>query len=135
MSNSTIRFGTDGWRAIIAEDYTFENVRACAEGVARFLKTVGLADRGLVIGYDTRFASENFAAACAEVVAAHGIKTHLFGVSAATPIACHAVLELQHPGEEVRRLEAAHTRRLCSARTARQISCARVPSAVPWTDR
>jgi phosphomannomutase len=98
MSNSTIRFGTDGWRAIIAEDYTFDNVRACAEGVARFLKTVGLADRGLVIGYDTRFASENFAAACAEVVAAHGIRTHLFGVSTATPVACHAVLELHAGG-------------------------------------
>jgi phosphomannomutase len=98
MTNTTIRFGTDGWRAIIAEDYTFENVRACAEGVARFLKTVGLADRGLVIGYDTRFASENFAAACAEVVAAHGITSHLFGMSAATPIACHAVLEKQAGG-------------------------------------
>jgi phosphomannomutase len=97
MTNTTIRFGTDGWRAIIAEDYTFENVRACAEGVARFLKTVGLAHRGLVIGYDTRFASENFAAACAEVVAAHGIRTYLFSVSAATPIACHAVLE-KHAG-------------------------------------
>ena len=93
MTNSPIRFGTDGWRAIIAEDYTFANVRACAEGVARYLKSVGLAERGLVIGYDTRFASENFAAAAAEVVAAHGIKVHLFGVSAATPIACHAILD------------------------------------------
>src|SRR3954469_25882514 len=98
MTRTTIRFGTDGWRAIIAEDYTFENVRACAEGVARFLRTVGLADRGLVIGYDTRFASEDFAAACAEVVAAHGIKTYLFSTSAATPIACHAVLEKQAGG-------------------------------------
>jgi phosphomannomutase len=97
MTNTKIRFGTDGWRAIIAEDYTFENVRACAEGVARFLKTVGLADRGLVIGYDTRFASENFAAACAEVVAAHGIRSYLFSMSAATPIACHAILE-KHAG-------------------------------------
>ena len=46
MTNTTIRFGTDGWRAIIAEDYTFENVRACAEGVARYLKTGGLARPG-----------------------------------------------------------------------------------------
>src|SRR5438045_730449 len=98
MSNTTIRFGTDGWRAVIAEDYTFENVRACAEGVARYLKSVGLAGRGLVIGYDTRFGSENFAAASAEVVAAHGIKTYLFGMSAATPIACHAVLEKRAGG-------------------------------------
>ena len=98
MAPTTIRFGTDGWRAIIAEDYTFENVRSCAEGVARYLKQVGLADRGLVIGYDTRFGSENFAAASAEVVAAHGIKVYLFDVSAATPIACHAILDKQAGG-------------------------------------
>src|SRR4051794_34984681 len=94
----TIRFGTDGWRAIIAEEYTFDNVRACAEGVARFLKQAGLADRGLVIGYDTRFASENFAAASAEIVAAHGIKSYLFDVYAATPVACHAILDKKAGG-------------------------------------
>src|SRR4051794_9890795 len=94
----TIRFGTDGWRAIIAEEYTFDNVRACAEGVARYLEQVGLAERGLVIGYDTRFGSENFAAASAEVVAAHGIKSYLFEVSAATPIACHAILDKKAGG-------------------------------------
>jgi alpha-D-glucose phosphate-specific phosphoglucomutase len=72
-----IKFGTDGWRAIIAEDFTFDNVRACAQGVADYLKGAGLAKRGLVIGNDTRFASEDFAAAAAEVVAANGIKTYL----------------------------------------------------------
>jgi phosphomannomutase len=66
--------------------------------VARYLKSVGLAERGLVIGYDTRFGSENFAAACAEVVAAHGIRAYLSTTSAATPIACHAVLEKQAGG-------------------------------------
>src|SRR5688572_20105775 len=99
MNNHTdIRFGTDGWRAIIAEDYTFENVRYCAEGVARYLEQTGLADRGLIIGYDTRFASENFAAACAEIVAAHGIKAYLFEMSAATPVACHAILDKKAGG-------------------------------------
>ena len=93
MSQTPIRFGTDGWRAIIAEDYTFDNVRACAEGVARYSKKTGLADRGLVIGFDTRFASEDFAAASAEVVAAHGIKVYLFDSAAATPVACHAILD------------------------------------------
>ena len=97
MTKTTIRFGTDGWRAIIAEDYTFENVRACADGVARYLKSVGLAGRGLVIGYDTRFGSESFAAASTEVVAAYGIKTYLCSLSAATPVACHAVLD-KHAG-------------------------------------
>jgi len=97
MSNTPIKFGTDGWRAIIAEDYTFENVRDCAEGVARYLRDAGLAERGLVIGYDTRFASEDFAAASAEVVAGHGIKSYLFDSAAATPVACHAILD-KHAG-------------------------------------
>ncbi len=95
-----IRFGTDGWRAIIAEDYTFDNVRACAEGVARHMKQIDMAAKGLVIGFDTRFASENFAAACAEVVAAHGIKCFLFDSAAATPVACHAILD-KHAGGAV----------------------------------
>ena len=91
-SPTLIRFGTDGWRAIIADEYTFENVRYCADGVARYLKASGLAERGLVVGYDTRFASEDFAAATAEVVAAHGIDVWLFDRAAPTPVACHAVV-------------------------------------------
>ena len=93
MTATPIKFGTDGWRAIIAEDYTFDNVRDCAEGVARYLRDSGLAERGLIIGFDTRFASEDFAAASAEVVAGHGIKVHLFDSAAATPVACHAILD------------------------------------------
>ena len=62
-----IRFGTDGWRAIIAEEFTFRNVRLCAQGTADLLKKKGLATRGLVVGYDNRFASEDFAAAVAVV--------------------------------------------------------------------
>ncbi|HWC29677.1 MAG TPA: phosphoglucomutase/phosphomannomutase family protein [Dehalococcoidia bacterium] len=101
MTRTPIRFGTDGWRAIIAEDYTFENVRDCAEGVARYLKSAGLANRGLVIGYDTRFGSEHFASATAEVVAAHDIKTYIFDSAAATPVACHAILDKQAGGAVV----------------------------------
>ena len=48
-----IRFGTDGWRGIIADDFTFENVRLCAQGTADLLKHKGLDSRGLVVGYDT----------------------------------------------------------------------------------
>src|SRR5262245_42613122 len=64
MTN-VIKFGTDGWRAIIAEDFTFTNVRALAASVARYLKETGLGERGLVIGYDTRFGSDRFAEAVA----------------------------------------------------------------------
>jgi phosphomannomutase len=72
---TTIRFGTDGWRAAIAEDFTFHNVRRCARGVADYLVERGAADRGVVVAHDRRFASEHFARACVEVLAAHGIRS------------------------------------------------------------
>ena len=76
-TRNPIRFGTDGWRAVIAQDFTFDNVRICAQGLVDYMKQSGLAERGLVIGYDTRFASEDFAAAAAEVAAANEIKVYL----------------------------------------------------------
>jgi alpha-D-glucose phosphate-specific phosphoglucomutase len=88
---SQIRFGTDGWRGIIAEDFTFDNVRICAQGVAQYLKQDRLDKRGLVIGYDTRFASEDFAAAAAEVMAANDIEVHLCLKPAPTPVVSFAV--------------------------------------------
>ncbi|MEK7354203.1 MAG: phosphoglucomutase/phosphomannomutase family protein [Chloroflexota bacterium] len=91
MSNP-IKFGTDGWRAVIAEDFTFDNVRVCAQAVADYLKQAGLAERGLVIGYDNRFASEHFAAACAEVVAANGIKAWLCSKVAPTPVVSYGTM-------------------------------------------
>ncbi len=86
-----IRFGTDGWRGIIAEDFTFDNVRICAQAVAEYLKQDGLDKRGLVIGYDTRFASEHFAAAAAEVLAANHIRVHLCLKPAPTPVVSFTV--------------------------------------------
>jgi phosphomannomutase len=78
-----IKFGTDGWRAAIAEDYTFHNVRRCARGVAEYLQQTGAADRGVVVAHDRRFASEHFARACIEVLAAHDI--HSFTPPEAVP--------------------------------------------------
>ena len=79
---SLITFGTDGWRARIAEDYTFDNVRRCAQGFAGYLLKKlppdGVA-RGVVIGGDRRFSSEHFAVAAAEVLAANGIPVHFCG--------------------------------------------------------
>src|SRR3990172_942934 len=86
MSDSPIRFGTDGWRAIIADEFTFANVRACAQATARYFAGTGLASRGIVVGYDTRFASEEFAGAVAEVLAANGIPVHLCDRAAPTPV-------------------------------------------------
>ncbi len=68
-----IVFGTDGWRARIADDFTFENVRRCADGVARAVLEAGSRERGVVVAYDRRFASEHFAQAAAEVLLAHDI--------------------------------------------------------------
>ena len=93
-----IKFGTDGWRGIIAEDFTFPNVRAVAQSVALYLKEVGLAERGLVVGYDTRFASEDFAAAVAEVVAANGIHVYLADAPAPTPAATYGILSRKAGG-------------------------------------
>ncbi len=70
---TTIVFGTDGWRARIADEFTFENVRRCADGVARYVVDRGEAAKGVVIAYDRRFASEHFAMAAAEVLLAHDI--------------------------------------------------------------
>lgn len=68
-----IVFGTDGWRAKIADDYNFVNVRRCAQAVAQYVVDRGDQEKGIVFAFDRRFASEHFAAAAAEVVLAHGI--------------------------------------------------------------
>jgi phosphomannomutase len=93
-----IKFGTDGWRAVIAEDFTYDNVRYCAQGVADYLKQSKLAARGLIIGYDTRFASEGFAAAAAEVIAGNGIKVYLTPQPTPTPVVSYGVLAKKAAG-------------------------------------
>ena len=70
---TVIKFGTDGWRAKIADEYNFVNVRRCAQAVAEYVVERGESARGVVVDYDRRFASEHFATAAAEVVLAHGI--------------------------------------------------------------
>ncbi len=92
MNNNPIKFGTDGWRGIIAGDFTFDNVRICAQATADYLKEAGLAGRGIIIGYDNRFASEDFAAACAEVMAGNGIKASLCDKAAPTPVISYGTL-------------------------------------------
>ena len=93
-----IKFGTDGWRAVIAEEFTFENVRYCAQGVADYLIKAKMAKRGIIIGYDTRFASEEFAAASAEVLAGNGIKVYLTPSATPTPVISYGVLAKKAAG-------------------------------------
>lgn len=80
-----IRFGTDGWRAVIAEDFTAENVRRVAHAIARYVVRAEKPGSGVVIGYDTRFGSERFARIAAEAVAATGTPVWLATESCPTP--------------------------------------------------
>lgn len=93
MKPSPIRFGTDGWRAIIADAYTFENVRLVAGALAAHLRKSDRqkAGAGIAIGYDTRFQSDEFARAAAEVIAAAGIPVRLSARDCATPAITWAV--------------------------------------------
>lgn len=95
---SPIKFGTDGWRAAIAEAYTFDNVRIVAQATANFLKDRGKASDPFVVGYDMRFGSEFFAAAVAEVLAANDIHVLLASQAAATPAVSYSILTHQAAG-------------------------------------
>ena len=95
---SDIKFGTDGWRGRIAEDYTFDNVRRATQGFATYLKNHELAEKGIVIGYDQRFSSDLFAAAAAEVMAGNGIHVWLTNHNAPTPVISYSVVERQAGG-------------------------------------
>ncbi|ADJ26364.1 phosphoglucomutase/phosphomannomutase alpha/beta/alpha domain I [Dehalogenimonas lykanthroporepellens BL-DC-9] len=83
--SNPVKFGTDGWRALIARDFTFDNVAMCAAGYAGYLKEKGLADREIVIGYDTRFLSDEFARETAMVLTAEDIRVTLSTEAVPTP--------------------------------------------------
>lgn len=87
-----IRFGTDGWRGQIAEDFTFDNVRAVAQATAQHLLNTGAAAQGVVIGYDTRFLSQSFAGAVAEVLAGNGIRSAIASSAGPTPALSHSIV-------------------------------------------
>lgn len=96
-----IKFGTDGWRGLIADDFTFSNVRICAQAVAEYVKGRGLGGRGVVVGYDTRFLSDRFAEQAAGVLAANGIRAYLSVAPAPTPVASYAVMDMGASGAVV----------------------------------
>jgi phosphomannomutase len=98
MPHPQIKFGTDGWRGVIADDFTFANVRTAAEAIAAYVHAqLGSANedpaKGLCIGYDTHFGSKAFAHACAEVVAATGIPIALANDITPTPALSYGVRE------------------------------------------
>ena len=93
-----IKFGTDGWRGIIADDYTFDNVRRVGNAIAHYVHKNEDASKGLVVGYDTRFESRNFAEAISETLASSGIKVQLSDDYTPTPALSYAVKNLGAAG-------------------------------------
>jgi alpha-D-glucose phosphate-specific phosphoglucomutase len=82
---STIKFGTDGWRGVIADDFTFANVRKVACAIARYVVRAEKPNAGVIVGYDTRYGSERFARAAAEVVSMTGMPVWIAGKACPTP--------------------------------------------------
>ncbi len=90
---SVIKFGTDGWRGIIADDFTHENVRVAARAIAHYVLADEDASKGVCIGWDTRFKSQTFARIVGEVLAGAGIPVFLADRVTATPALSFAVRE------------------------------------------
>src|SRR5262245_51331131 len=94
-----IKFGTSGWRGLIARDFTFENVRLATQGIADYLKAE-LANAQspvhgrkpvLILGHDTRFLGKEFSLAAAEVLAANGLTSLLCDRDTPTPVIAHTI--------------------------------------------
>jgi phosphomannomutase len=93
-----IKFGTDGWRGLIADDFTFENVRLVARSIANYVLKNENAGRGIVVGYDTRFLSDRAARVAAEVIAGAGIPVKLSNDYVSTPAVSYNVKKLGAAG-------------------------------------
>ena len=97
-----IQFGTDGWRGVIADDFTFANVRLAAWAIARRVRAeADGASPHVLVGYDTRFLSREFAQAAAQTMAAEGVRVSLAAAFAPTPAFSYAVVRLQAAGAVV----------------------------------
>lgn len=91
MPDNPIHFGTSGWRGVIAENFTFANVRLASAGIAHYLRSKSARPR-VVVGYDTRFLSEKFAETSGEVLGSHGIETRICTRPEPTPALTHEIL-------------------------------------------
>jgi len=93
-----IRFGTDGWRGIISDDFTFANLRLVAQAVADHFTEQGQANKGLVVGFDTRFLSDRYAIEVSRVLAANDIQVYLTKSDCPTPALSYAITNLGAAG-------------------------------------
>ncbi len=93
-----IKFGTSGWRGILCEDFTLSNVRVVSQAIADHLRQEGIADKGVVVGYDARFMGADFARETAKILAGAGIKVFLCQRDTPTPVISHELLRRQAAG-------------------------------------
>ena len=98
MANDKIKFGTSGWRGVIADDFTFERVRIVVQAIADHLIAQGLKDKGVVVGYDTRFLSDRFAAEAVRVFATNGIRSFLSNRDVPTPAVAFEIIRRKAAG-------------------------------------
>ena len=92
MESPIIKFGTDGWRGRIADNYTFNSVRRCAQGFAEYILETSGSGKTIIVGYDKRFSSELFASAVAEVLAANNLMVLLTDTATPTPTISYSVV-------------------------------------------
>src|SRR5436305_8856553 len=93
-----IKFGTSGWRAIVAEEFTFANVRRAVHGIARYVASQSPKAPKVIIGRDPRFLGETFCAMAAEILSAHGITPLMIAEAAPTPAISYAVTQAKADG-------------------------------------
>ena len=93
-----IKFGTDGWRAIIAKDFTFDNLQLVTGAIAHYIKNSADPGEGVVVGYDQRFLSEQFAEVVAEILGGNGLKVYLISKPTPTPVTAYAIMHWKCKG-------------------------------------
>ena len=93
-----IKFGTSGWRAVMAEEFTFANVRRAVGGIARYVASQKPQGARVIVGRDPRFLGETFCSMAAEILAAHGIAPLVVAEPAPTPAFAHAVIHNKADG-------------------------------------
>ena len=87
----TIRFGTSGWRAVIADEFTFAGVRSVTSAICSHFQAERVKGNLMVVGYDTRFLGERFAQECANVISAHSFQALLCDGPVPTPTISHVI--------------------------------------------
>src|SRR5579864_6089731 len=98
LMTTQIKFGTSGWRAVMAEEFTFANVRRAVEGIARSVVSQKPKGARVIVGRDPRFLGETFCSVAADILAAHGVTPLVIAEAAPTPAIAFSVMREQADG-------------------------------------